>query len=313
MVVDHDAALELGHGRAGLGSAIERVGQGRGGVQPACSPAMRKPVSSRQRTGAAATHTPMPWWTGAALRPCGGPSRHARAAGRRRPEQILQDLRGSFLGHELLGVEIDGRRLDALAILGRRNDALGEVGAGPQAAGRAVVDRRAVLGHDQRLLRKIEHLPRLPADLGIRQKPRLAMLADLGRMLDDRVGFGDLAQRVAAMAFLASARLARARAQALQNPRLLLQPVARRRLGAVGAVQIQTSPKLGVLGPKRLDLASERIDQLHDFERKNHSTLESKSAHLSRKIATPQSIVRLVWLFGGSPRLGSYRWHIGVA
>ena len=81
------------------------------------------------------------------------------------------------------------------------------------------------------------------------------MLADLGRVLDDPVGLGDLAQRVAAVTLLAAARLARARAQALQDARLLLQPVARRRLGAVGAVQTQPSPKLGVLGPKRLDLA----------------------------------------------------------
>ncbi len=86
------------------------------------------------------------------------------------------------------------------------------------------------------------------------------MLAHLGRVLHDPIGFGDLAQRVAAMAW--AAPLARACAKALQDPRLLLQTVARWRLGAVGAVQIQTSPKLGVLGPKRFDLAFQRIDQL---------------------------------------------------
>ena len=63
------------------------------------------------------------------------------------------------------------------------------------------------------------------------------MRADLGRVFDNPVGLGDLAQRIAAMAFLAPAPLARARAQALQDPRLLLQPVARGRLGTVGAVQ----------------------------------------------------------------------------
>src|SRR5271165_221231 len=142
---------------------------------------------------------------------------------------------------------------------------------------------------------------------------RLAMLADLGRMLDDRVGSGDLAQRVAAMAFLASARLARARAQALQNPRLLLQPVARRRLGAVGAVQIQTSPKLGVLGPKRLDLASERVDQLHDFGRKNHSTLESEvrapvPKNRNADIDSPPGVA-----FRTHPGLAVTRWRNGGA
>ena len=34
MVVDHDAALQRGHGRAGLVGAIERMGWRRGGVQP---------------------------------------------------------------------------------------------------------------------------------------------------------------------------------------------------------------------------------------------------------------------------------------
>ena len=144
------------------------------------------------------------------------PTGHARPARRRRPEQVLQDLRGSLFWHELLSVEIDGRRLDALAVLSRRNDAFGKDGAGTPAAGRAGVDRRAVLGHDQRLLGKIEDLALLLADLRVRQKPRLAMRASLGRVLDDPVGLGDLAQRIAAMALLAAAPLAAARAQALQ-------------------------------------------------------------------------------------------------
>ena len=202
------------------------------------------------------------------------PARHARPAGRRRPEQVLQDLRGPFFGHELLGVEIDRRRLEAFAVLGRRNRPLGEGGAGAPPAGRAVVDRRAVLGHDQRLLRKIEDLTLLLADLQIRRESRPAMRADLGCVLDDRVRLGDLAQRVAVVALLTSARLARARAQALEHPRLLLRPVARGRLGAVGAVQPQPPSKLGVLRPKRCVLASEQVDQLHGLGRKNHSTLK---------------------------------------
>ena len=242
--------------------------------------------------------------SGPAPRPCGEPGRHARAAGRRRPEQILQDLRGPFLGHELLGVEIDGRRPDALAVLGRRNDALGERGAGRPPAGRAVVDGRAVLGHDQRLLRKIEDLALLLADLRIRREQRPAMLAHLGRVLDDRVRLGDLAQRVAVVAFLTAARLARARAQALQDPRLLLQPVARRRLGTVGAVQAHPSPKLGVLGPKRLDLASEQVNQLLDFGRKNHPTLESEARIPVSQNRSPA--INLAWDV-------TFRTHPGLA
>jgi hypothetical protein len=92
----------------------------------------------------------------------------ARAATRRRVEQILQNLRHALLGHELLGIEIDARRLDAFAVLRRRNDALGEGGARASAASRATMDRRAVFGHDQQRLGKIENLPLLFADLRIR-------------------------------------------------------------------------------------------------------------------------------------------------
>ena len=96
-----------------------------------------------------------------------------------------------------------------------------------------------------------------------------------GCVLDNPVRLGDLAQRVAAMALLASAPFAAARAQALQDPRLL-QPVARRRLGAVGAVKVQPPPKLGVLRLERLDPAHQRGDKLFDFGRKIHPTLESE-------------------------------------
>ena len=133
-----------------------------------------------------------------------------------------------------------------------------------------------MLGDDQRLLGKIENLPLLLADLCICQKPRPTVRTDLGRVLDNPVRFGDLAQSVAAVALLAPAPLARARAQARQHARLLLQPVARRRLGAVGAVQIQASPKRGVLRLERFDPAHQRGDKLFDFGRNTHSTLESE-------------------------------------
>jgi len=144
------------------------------------------------------------------------------------------------------------------------------------AASRAAIDRPPVFADHQRLLGKIENLSFLLADLGIGRKLRLAMRACLGPMLDNQVGLGHLAQRIAVMAFLAPAPLARARAQAAQDARLLLQPVARRRLGAVGAVKPQTATQLRVLGPKRFDLAPERGDQLHDVGRKSHPTLESE-------------------------------------
>jgi hypothetical protein len=101
------------------------------------------------------------------------------------------------------------------------------------------------------------------------------MRASLGRVLDNPIRLGDLAQRIAAMALLAAARLACARAQAPQHPRLL-QPVARGRLGAVGAVQAKATTKLSDLGESRIELASQRIDQLDRFRREIHPTLESE-------------------------------------
>ena len=306
VVVDHDAALERGHGRAGLAGAIEGVGQGRGGVQPAgrAGDAQARFVEAAHRrrrdAGADAAIDRLQ-----RLGLTANPARHARPAGRRRPEQVPEDLRGPLLGHELLGVEIDRRRLEALAILGRRNDARGKSGAGAPPAGRAVVDRRAVLGHDQRLLRKIEDLTPLLADLGIRRKSRPAMRAYLGRVLDDRVGLGDLAQRVAVVAFLASARLARARAQALQDPRLLLQPVARRRLRAVGAVQAQPSPKLRHLSAKRSISRAWAAISSSTSGGRFIPPLSQKSRPCRPK-SQPASQSRAECDISNSPRLGSY-------
>ena len=59
--------------------------------------------------------------------------------------------------------------------------------------------------------------------------------------------------------------------------------------------RLKLAPKLGILGPKRLDLASERVDQLQDFGRKNHSTLDSEvrapvSNNRSAAIDRPPSV-----------------------
>ena len=107
-----------------------------------------------------------------------------------------------------------------------------------------------MFGHVKQALGQIEHLPFLLADHAARIERRAAMPASRRSVFDDGVGFGDLSQGVALVSLLSPARLARARAQTAQNARLLLQPVARRRFRTVGAVQFETSTKLGVLGPK---------------------------------------------------------------
>src|SRR6516164_3788764 len=113
------------------------------------------------------------------------------------------------------------------------------------------------------------------ADFGSSGKPQLAARARL--MLNHPIGIGDLPQRAALVARLAAARLARAAAQAARDARLLLQPFARRRLGAVRAVLPQLPAKVRHFSFKRRDLPLQRGDQLFDFGGENHPTLDSDS------------------------------------
>src|SRR5208337_3668482 len=76
---------------------------------------------------------------------------------------------------------------------------------------------------------------------------------------------------------LAAARLARAAAQAARDARLLLQPVARRRLGTVRAVLPQLAAKVRHFSLKRRNPPLQRGDQLFDFGRENHPILDSDS------------------------------------
>src|SRR5208337_2648624 len=75
----------------------------------------------------------------------------------------------------------------------------------------------------------------------------------------------------------AAARLARAAAQAARDARLLLQPVARRRLGTVRAVLPQLAAKVRHFSLKRRNPPLQRGDQLFDFGRENHPILDPDS------------------------------------
>ena len=100
------------------------------------------------------------------------PADDAGRTDRRRAEQIAQRLRGPVLGNELLDVQVDRRRLDALAVLRRRDHARGECRLRHASASFATVDRGLMFGHQQRALRKIEHLTLLTeiAEFGPRGK-----------------------------------------------------------------------------------------------------------------------------------------------
>src|SRR5664279_3370571 len=120
---------------------------------------------------------------GLAANPC----RHARSASCRGVEQILKDLRDPFFRHELLGVEINRRRSDTFAILRRRGDPCGEGRSRLAATVRTTMYRRAMLGHFNQPLGKVEDLPPFDADGRTVAKPRAAMLAHSGRVFDDSI------------------------------------------------------------------------------------------------------------------------------
>ena len=127
------------------------------------------------------------------------------------------------------------------------------------------------------------------------------MAARTSLMPNNGIGIGHLPQRAPFMALLAAARLARARAQASRNPRLLVQTVARRRLGAVRTVETQSSPKFGDLGTKGRYLRSQRSYQFLDFGGKRHLAFDSDSRLFVFPISPSKTHFTKLWLFGLTP------------
>ena len=101
----------------------------------------------------------MCWWNSLQLlRLLADPGDDAGRTDQRGAEQIARRLRGPVLGDELLDIEIDRRRLDALAILHRRDHAIGKPRPGLAPAIFAAVDRGLMFRDHERALGKIEHL-----------------------------------------------------------------------------------------------------------------------------------------------------------
>ncbi len=110
-------------------------------------------------------------------------------------------------------------------------------------------------------LGNIEHLPPLDPYRRLRIERRTAMPASAGLVANYVVEIGRLPQRAAQVALLPP-QLPRTTAKAAGDPRLLAQPLARRRLGAVRTVQTQTTPKFTDLGLKSQYL-SPQLDFAH--------------------------------------------------
>ena len=174
----------------------------------------------------------------------------------------------------------------------------------------ASVDPRPVLRDLDQPLGKIEHLPRLLARAHRRGERALTMPARPRRMLDDPIGRGGPAQRVALVARLPAARLVRDAAKAAGHAGLLSQAVARRRFRTRGTVLIQPTTKLGVLAaklgvlcpkrrflaaklshfsPKRRHLAAKRRDHRLNFGRENHPYLDSRYAPARHPNSEPRT------------------------
>jgi hypothetical protein len=106
-----------------------------------------------------------------------------------------------------------------------------------------------MFGDDGRLrLGQIKHLTGAVARGHGRRQHRTALCASLRIVIDDGVGFRDLPQGLPVMTFL-SARLFAGRLAQARHTRRLLQPVARWRLAAVGAVQSKPAFEFGDMSP----------------------------------------------------------------
>ncbi len=228
MVVHDDAPLQtLGDVAALIARAVESEGQARRRVQPmqlAGDPIAGFVEMANPGLGHALANGLVD--SAQLSRLLAHPGDEAGRTDQRGAEQIAQRLRGAVLGDQLLDVEIDRRRLDGFAILGRRDDSLGKGRSRFAATVRATMDRSAVFGHLDHALGKVEHLPLFRANHRTRVEPSATMTAEGCGVLDNPVGVGDLAKRIAPVALLTAARFARARAQAAKNTRLFLQSVA---------------------------------------------------------------------------------------
>src|SRR6266403_3777632 len=255
-VVMHDhAPLQILRDRAALFTgAIEGEGQARRRVQPLQLAGNAKPrfvEMAHLHFGHAVADARIDLPQVFSL--VSNPGHDAGRADQRRVEKIAQSLRGPIFGNELLDIEIDRRGPDALAILSGRNHSLGKRRLRLAAAMWAAVDRGLMFRNNERALGTVEHLALLDPDRRLWFERRAAMAAGARLVPNHMIRISDLPQRAALVALLPAARLARAASQAARDTRLLLQPVARRRLGTVRTVLRRRR-----LGRRRRSISVER-------------------------------------------------------
>ena len=236
------------------------------------------------------------------------PAHHAGRAKPIRAEEVGERLGRPVLGDQLLHMEIDGRRAQALAILGRRADPSGKGRRRPAAAAGAGIDQTPMLGDLDQLRRQVEHLAPLRL---MRHRPRQAspaMAARAGFMGHDPVRLGDPLERIALMTLLSAAgfggRLAKAH-------RFLPQPVARRRLRTRRTVKAELALQIRVLRAqgrilslklrhpafKRLDPALKSLNENPNLGRNVHPHLESQELSSDTPKSNPRQPFLPIWIF----------------
>ena len=177
------------------------------------------------------------------------------------PEQIDHERDGALLREQLLLHQIDREGGYARAILYRRIDAIGKRAPGSRATARALADMRSMLGDDERTrLGQVVHLTRRVIERHTGRQSAAASRTDWWKMVDYLVGVGSLPECLTRVAFLPAWLFGRALAQA-DHPHRLLQPVARLRLAAVGAVQAEPALKFHYTGQKSGNLRRLRLNQ----------------------------------------------------
>ncbi len=235
--------------------------QGRGGdMQPACLPANAK-AGLVQVLDLGASHL-----IAHALHEARQPicTIAAHLGNRRRneahAEQVAHHLGHAIFRHELAVQQIHHNGADPRAVLHRSRYAGRKRRLGSLAACRTTTLMGAMLGHDHRTwLGQVEDLPRCVSARHGGCQPHPTSGAGLRIVVLHHVGRLGLTQRVARMSLSPPGRVAGRLAQA-PHPHRLLEPVARRRLAAVGAIQSKATLQLGDPRPQGRYLLGLRRD-----------------------------------------------------
>ena len=171
----------------------------------------------------------------------------------------------AVLGQKLIVQQIDHEGCDPGAVLHWRVDAIWKPGACLRAADLTLAVVRTMFDNDERLrLGQIKYLTGAMANARFRVEAHAAHRTGRRVMINHFVGIGDLPQGLAFVTLLPTRFLARPFAQT-RHPRRLRQPISRRRLAAVRAVQPEPALKFGDLRLKSRDLACLRRDQRNQF------------------------------------------------